>query len=381
MIRDDDYPDMPSVSSAFPKFTSQYLETEIENERIGLTLWDSHGFEANVVDLQLREITSFIESKFEETFSEEQKVIRSPGVRDTHIHCVFLVLDPVRLDANIAAAKKADMTNGAIADANSFRKPQKPRPLNGLDENLDVQVIRSLQGKTTVIPIISKADTITTAHMMHLKRVVWDSLKSANLDTLEALGRDDDDSDEGSDDAPDGQHNHHNLDERDEDRAAAHAERSNSKDDKFSITSHLDSPSSDDEGSTSAFSASEYDLAKPSKAVASTNGPTQSRNASVTQVSQPEVPPLPLSIISPDSYSPEIIGRKFPWGFADPYNTEHCDFVKVKEVVFGEWRGDLREASREMWYERWRTSRLNRKARREGYVRSEGDIGGMGFAR
>ncbi|QSS64075.1 septin, cell division protein Sep4a [Histoplasma capsulatum] len=53
------------------------------------------------------------------------------------------------------------------------------------------------------------------------------------------------------------------------------------------------------------------------------------------------------------------IGRKFPWGFADPYNPEHCDFIKLKDTVFGEWRGELREASREVWYERWRTSRLN----------------------
>ena len=48
-------------------FESHYLETEIDGERIGLTLWDSEGLEKNVVDLQLREMSSFLESKFEET--------------------------------------------------------------------------------------------------------------------------------------------------------------------------------------------------------------------------------------------------------------------------------------------------------------------------
>ncbi|RAL68289.1 hypothetical protein DID88_007020 [Monilinia fructigena] len=58
-----------------------------------------------------------------------------------------------------------------------------------------------------------------------------------------------------------------------------------------------------------------------------------------------EIPYLPLSIISPDMYEPDVIGRKFPWGFADPMNVEHCDFVRLKEAVFAEWRGELREAS------------------------------------
>lgn len=73
-----------------------------------------------------------------------------------------------------------------------------------------------------------------------------------------------------------------------------------------------------------------------------------------------------MSILSPDSYSldPKAgpVGRKFPWGFADPYNPEHCDFVKLKDAVFSEWRNEVREACREIFYERWRTNRLNRQA-------------------
>ena len=74
-----------------------------------------------------------------------------------------------------------------------------------------------------------------------------------------------------------------------------------------------------------------------------------------------EIPFLPLSIISPDLYEPDVIGRKFPWGFANPYDEEHCDFMRLKDAVFAEWRGDLREASREQWYEGWRTNRLKQR--------------------
>ncbi len=336
-----------------------------------MTLWDSEGLESHVVDIQIEDLTTFIESKFEDTYNEESKVARAPGFLDTHIHCVFLVLDPVRLDAKIAAARKANEVNGVKAKANSFAKGRPEPTPGGLDGNLDINLLRGLKGKTTVVPIIGKADTITSAHMRHLKRAVWESLKKNGLETLEALSQDDD---EDNSDTASEHYGRNGLDERDED-AINHASRTsganNKKEaDKFSVTSHLDSASD----SSSSFSASEFDLAKPGKPSKLT--PARTPSSPTVPTSAPVEPPvLPMSIISPDPYEPEVNGRKFPWGFADPMNAEHCDFVKLKERIFTEWRGDLREASRELWYEGWRTSRLNKKARRDG-----GFVGSMGSA-
>ncbi|KAK8176242.1 hypothetical protein BC567DRAFT_151945, partial [Phyllosticta citribraziliensis] len=284
-------------------FTSHYLETEIDGERVGLTLWDSQGLERSVVDLQLREMTSFIETKFDETFAEEQKVVRSAGFRDTHIHCVFLLLDPARLDANIAHARG---TPGSYVDKFAVR----PNLVGSLDEDLDLQVLRGLQGKTTVIPVVSKADSITTAHMAYLKRSVWDGLKQAKLDLLEALDLDDE--------------------------------------------SDVD-PGLDDDTDT-GYAQSDDDSPVVSKAVK--QGRRLSAQLMAAAPDDDELPYLPLSIISPDMYEPHVIGRRFPWGFADPNNNTHCDFLRLKESVFSEWRGELREAARERWYEGWRTNRL-----------------------
>lgn len=345
-----------SSTQTFPNFTSHYLETEVEGERIGLTLWDSQGLETSIVDLQLREMSSFLESKFEDTFAEENKVVRAPGVRDTHIHCVFLILDPMRLDANIAGAKKLNGPNGAVKNGNSFLDTRSSLALDGLDEDLDLQVLRAMQGKTTVIPVISKADTITSAHMAFLKRTVWASFKKSGIDILETLGLNDGDADSSSDP--------NQLHEQDEDIAAAYQDRPGESrklsDANLSNTSQLESPSSTN---TSQFSAADFDLAKPSAKAADSQGLTTS---SSEPRSATETPFLPLSIISPDIYEPDVLGRKFPWGFANPYNTEHCDFLRLKETVFNEWRGELREASREIWYEGWRTSRLNGRNARAG---------------
>ena len=352
--KDDDYYILSSASvGAFLNFTSQYVETEIDGERIGVTLWDSEGLEASAVDLQLQNMTSFIESKFEDTFNEESKVARAPGFRDSHIHCVLLILDPGRLDANIAAGQKANEINGVKAKANSFVRSRPERSIGVLDENLDLNVLRTLKGKTTVVPLIAKADTITSAHMAHLKRAVWDSLKSNGLETLEVIVQNEDD--DGSDTSSDSPKNN-NFDEAD-------GKAIKIEGDKFSMTSVLSSSSD----STSTFSASDFDLAKPGKP--SKFSPLRNPSSPLATTPPPAgAPLLPFSILSPDPYEPGVIGRKFPWGLADPMNAEHCDFVKLKQNVFAEWRGDLREASRELWYESWRTSRLNKKARRDGGV-------------
>ena len=355
-----------------------------DGERIGLTLWDSEGLDKSMVDLQLREMSSFLESKFEDTFNEEMKVVRSPGVQDTHIHCVFLVLDPSRLDRNMTLAQKArDTANGTLfAKGNSFLQDAEPGILNALDEDLDLQVLRTLQGKTTVVPVISKADTVTATRMAQLKRAVWDSIKRANLDPLEGLGLDDEEDDADSEEEQQqmvvSNHRKHNskyLDERDEDDLLYDEKQNRNgngngkyiREPLLRLTSHLDDPSS----SSGDSSPTRRNQPQPQLGSTSTIFPLNPTPLTATVADNrtaTTMPYLPLSIISPDVHDPGVIGRKFPWGFADPYNLEHCDFVRLREAVFKEWRGELKEASREFWYERWRTSRLNGRAEPEEEV-------------
>ena len=315
------------------------METEIDTERVGLTLWDSQGLEKNVVDLQLREISAFIEHKFDDTFNEEMKVVRAPGVQDTHIHLVFLVIDPSRLDTNIQSAQQNMKTGSATGKFSRIS-----RIVGGLDEDFDVQVLRTLQGKTTVVPVISKADTISTAHMAFLKKTVSDSLKMAGLDPLEALHLDADDEDDTSEDWD-------KLDEKEEDQEV--------------VRSSEDVNGSDSPGTPQTDDSDTVPNVQPTPTVKRRLSQKRKSSSSITQAAMMESLYLPLSILSPDTYSlppnEGPVGRKFPWGFADPYNPEHCDFVKLKETCFGEWRADLREASRDVFYERWRTSRLNRQ--------------------
>nr|EAQ70944.1 hypothetical protein MGCH7_ch7g351 [Pyricularia oryzae 70-15] len=267
-------------AAASGNFVPHYLETEIDGERVGLTLWDSEGFEKNVVDLQLREMSAFLESKFEDTFTEEMKVMRSPGVQDTHIHAVFLVLDPARLDRNIAAVKAAQAPG-------SKTQGIPARVVGSLYEDLDLQ---ALPWKTQVLNPPGGPPGLTT-----MKRM------------------------------PDSSR----IDEEDEEPAEDDEEVASGE----KLTTHEDD---EIDGEVSNQDEDDGDV-------------------------QDEPPFIPMSIISPDIYEPGVVGRAFPWGFADPNNEDHCDFVKLKEAVFNDWRGELREASREQWYETWRTSRLKER--------------------
>ncbi|KAI9662111.1 MAG: hypothetical protein M1831_002807 [Alyxoria varia] len=323
-------------------FTPQYVETEYDGERIGLTIYDSKGLDTKIIDLQLRELSRFVESKFQDTFFEERKVLRAPGAKDTHIHCVFMILEPARLDFNVAAT-------GPHAHDSQFNKV---KVVGALDERVDVELLRVLQGKTTVIPVISKADTITTAHMSFLKRTVSDSLKKLKIDPLEALNLDsDEEEDTEYDTASSAQHS--DVDEA-EGRAVVNA-REDEVNDKDVINNLADPSESKTESSAKGDSIRDIEVSKD-KAKAS-QGQESKRTKVPTELDPPH---LPLSIISPDMYDPGTVGRRFPWGFADPYNADHCDFVRLKDNVFGEWRTELQEAARDRWYEGWRTSRLDR---------------------
>ncbi|KAK4892919.1 hypothetical protein LTR27_008647 [Elasticomyces elasticus] len=361
-----------SHKSSSASFTPTFLESEIDGERIGLTLWDSAGLEKHIIDLQLREISTFVEQKFEETFVEEQKVNRAPGVKDTHIHCVLLVLDPVRLDGTIAG------TVGSVGGGMKGGEGKEGLMVEGLDEDMDLQVLRALWGKTTVIPVVSKGDTVTTGHMRFLKRAVWRSVKGAKLDPLEALELDDEEDEEEDEDGEDGE-----GDGTDEGAIAEEDDEEGSD----VVGNGRGGGSEEEDGSSASDSSPDLPTAKVVKR--GTNGHTRQSSLANTGVTanggggammMEEEPYIPFSILSPDtdSYPTQHhslhnqntpihpnngraavkVGRHFPWGFADPNDPLHCDFTRLRDSVFSEWRSDLRDLARTKWYENWRTSRL-----------------------
>ncbi|KAF2220350.1 hypothetical protein BDZ85DRAFT_204137 [Elsinoe ampelina] len=368
----------PRMTSHDGAFTSHYIEAEFDGERVGVTLWDSQGVEKNMIDLQVREMVTFIESKFEDTFTEESKVNRAPGAKDSHIHCVFLVLDPAHLDQTCRASKLQ-------ANGNAFAQARGP---SGLSSELEMQIMKGLQNKTSVIPIISKADTLTGPHMEYLKRSVWNSIQSEKLDPLDALGLEESE-DEDADFSDSSADDHDPL-------PIQSTSSSISGDHKHSRLDDSDVDSGPNDGtSPNAKTRSTVTTPSPGQPLKRPGSRGASRSMTPSGAMGSEVPLediyIPFSLLSPDPYELNAVGRRFPWGMADPYNPDHCDFVRLRDSVFSEWRVELRNASRERWYESWREQRLaHGKSRmrqtggvtptsavpREGRIGSAGAVGG-----
>lgn len=51
-------------------------------------------------------------------------------------------------------------------------------------------------------------------------------------------------------------------------------------------------------------------------------------------------------------------GRAYPWGVVEVDNEEHCDFVKLRQMLIRTHMEELREHTNDVLYERYRSDKL-----------------------
>ncbi|KAH9487029.1 Cell division control protein 3 [Psilocybe cubensis] len=54
----------------------------------------------------------------------------------------------------------------------------------------------------------------------------------------------------------------------------------------------------------------------------------------------------------------QVRGRAYPWGVVEVDNEEHCDFVKLRQMLVRTYMEELREYTNDVLYENWRTEKL-----------------------
>jgi cell division control protein 11 len=126
------------------------LDIDEEGEKISLTLVDAPGFVKDNelrLDVQVTEALRYIESQFDLTLAEETKVKRNPKAVDSQIHACLYFID----NAN-----------------------------NGLTEK-DIRILKRLTVRVNVIPIIAKADLLTTTQLANLKEAIKKNLKTHEI--------------------------------------------------------------------------------------------------------------------------------------------------------------------------------------------------------
>jgi len=126
------------------------LDIEEEGEKISLTLVDSPGFVRDNelrLDVQVTEALRYIEAQFDQTLAEETKVKRNPKAQDSQIHaCIYFI----------------DNANNGLTDK-------------------DIRILKRLTARVNVIPVVAKADLLTTTQLRNLKKAINRDLKTHQI--------------------------------------------------------------------------------------------------------------------------------------------------------------------------------------------------------
>ncbi|KII93874.1 hypothetical protein PLICRDRAFT_407631 [Plicaturopsis crispa FD-325 SS-3] len=72
---------------------------------------------------------------------------------------------------------------------------------------------------------------------------------------------------------------------------------------------------------------------------------------------------IPFAVVGSDKVvktpdGRDVRGRAYPWGVVEVDNEEHCDFVKLRQMLVRTYMEELREYTNDYLYENWRTEKL-----------------------
>lgn len=124
--------------------THQVELGEADGTTISLTVVDTPGFGENINnDHCCDKIVRYVEKQFDEILSEEQRVKRNPRFRDNRVHVALYFIAPTG---------------------------------HGLRE-LDIDFMMTLSSRVNVIPVVAKADSLTTKELAINKRAIMDDIR------------------------------------------------------------------------------------------------------------------------------------------------------------------------------------------------------------
>lgn len=82
------------------------------------------------------------------------------------------------------------------------------------------------------------------------------------------------------------------------------------------------------------------------------------------QINQELKASIPFAVIGSNSVTDvrgkQVRVRLYPWGMAEVENPEHCDFIKLRNMLIRTHMQDLKDVTQEVHYENYRAERLSR---------------------
>ncbi|KAJ7175901.1 septin family protein [Mycena filopes] len=140
------------------------------------------------LERQVNTIIKYIDAQYADTMSEESKVVRkSKG--DQHIHLCIYMIDPSSIMTVSARRGQSSMPSKTRSETTvSYRNPPDLDDSDDEGEGpltmspAEVRVLRRLAGRSNVLPVIARADSLTDETLISVKNAVRVGLMEAGLD-------------------------------------------------------------------------------------------------------------------------------------------------------------------------------------------------------
>ncbi|ODV64013.1 septin CDC11 [Ascoidea rubescens DSM 1968] len=141
----------PSDSSSEKELTLRTENVELEDNegvKVSLSIIDTPGFGDSIDnESSFSIIIDYIRHQYDEILLEESRIRRNPRFKDGRVHCLLYFIVPTG---------------------------------HGLRE-IDVEIMKRLSGLVNVIPVISKADSLTKSELTLNKKLIMEDLKHYNI--------------------------------------------------------------------------------------------------------------------------------------------------------------------------------------------------------
>ncbi|ODO10961.1 hypothetical protein I350_01560 [Cryptococcus amylolentus CBS 6273] len=256
-----------------------------------------------------------LEERFKYTLREESKVQRRVGADEGLVHLVIYLIDArevLRPEEARKPTQEVDWSCVGLFDDESLQDPdheQTDTETSTFGPNLssiEIDIIDRLSIRANVLPIISRTDTLTVSELEAVKAAVQRDLSAAFSKTP---GR------------------------------------------GFGVFG------SDEESLSDSTNIKEEDMEVDQP------DPRPPTPNSIHSTASLSAPGLPWSIFIPSpsvSGGPEVTAgvRQFPWGTATVLEPEHSHFGLLLDNILGDYTKVLRNRTREVLYENYRTERL-----------------------
>ncbi|TYJ58098.1 hypothetical protein B9479_001194 [Cryptococcus floricola] len=258
-----------------------------------------------------------LEERFKYTLREESKVQRRVGADEGLVHLVIYLIDArevLRPEEARKPTQEIDWSCVGLFDDEGLQDPDHEQTDTETStfgpklSSIEIDIIDRLSTRANVLPILSRSDTLTVSELEAVKAAVQRDLSAAFSKTP---GR------------------------------------------GFGVFG------SDEESLSDSIKEEDMEVDQPDP-----RPPTPNSIHSTASLSAPG---LPWSIFIPSpsvSGGPEVTAgvRQFPWGTATVLEPEHSHFGLLLDNILGEYTKVLRNKTREVLYENYRTERLLAKS-------------------